>query len=84
MTKTKHCKVCFNAYTAERRDSKTCSPRCRKRLERTRRYVVSETRYTQPDNEHQKGTSLAALPAKARHTDGQLPALPVVPEEAAS
>lgn len=66
MTRHKHCKSCFVAFTTERRDTKTCSPRCRKRLERTRKYVVSDVRYTNRANEQQKGTNVSAIPVNAR------------------
>lgn len=78
MTRTKHCKACFQVFTTERRDARTCSPRCRKRLERTRKFVVSDVRYTNRSGEHQNGTALSAMPASARRVGKAVLSIAVV------
>lgn len=73
MAKTRICRGCYQPF-AGRRDARTCSPRCRKRLQRTRDEINGDYRHS---SAHQNvdvakrrndGTSVVARPASARRS----------------
>lgn len=73
MAKTRICRGCYQPF-AGRRDARTCSPRCRKRLQRTRDEINGDYRHSVPRHNadaarrRNDGTSVVARPASARRS----------------
>jgi hypothetical protein len=77
MAKTRICRGCYQPF-AGRRDARTCSPRCRKRLQRTRDEINGDYRHAAPRQNtdavkrQNDGTSVVARPALARRAKNLL------------
>lgn len=73
MAKTRICRGCYQPFPG-RRDARTCSPRCRKRLQRTRDEINGDYRHSSPTQSgdaakrRNDGTSVVARPASARRS----------------
>ena len=64
MAKSRICRVCYQPFSG-RRDARTCSPRCRKRLSRTRQELAVTSRVVNYYSEPAKKAGSGGLVARA-------------------
>src|SRR3990167_4155991 len=64
MKKNRVCRVCYQPFSG-RRDARTCSPRCRKRLSRTRQEIAAASQLVNYYEEPAKKAGSGGLVARA-------------------